>query len=287
MNSRSPWDDLSLEPDTSSELRFRAVISEPWMLAMVPQGGIVAALAAQAMANVLAQTDQTLRTITVVFAGKVAAGPVEIEVSVLRKGRSISQLSATVRNEGSESGLTAIAAFGAPRRGFDFTELEMPDVEPPAGIRGFRDPLPDGVEFEFDQPLMPFWDSIVDSRPVIGRAPWDPFEEGPAESACWLRLDQPPLLAKGQLDPLALLVLCDTMPGAVGQKVGPGSGSWFGPSVDLTVHLLAGAEPGWVLAHNRARYAGDGYASVEQILWSQQGKLLAYGTQLMFFAFYD
>lgn len=281
----TPWADLDIDADASAPGRFTATISPPWMLAVVPQGGIVAALAARAMAALLADASQTLRSMTAVFAGKVALGPVEIEATVLRRGRSMSQLTATVRNPGADSGLTAIAAFGAPRRGFSFTDLEMPVVDGPDGRRSFRDPLPDGVEFEFLRPPMPFWEEIIESRPVIGRPPWEPFEDCRAETVNWVRIDEPPVLDDGALDPLAALVLCDTMPGAVGQKLGPDSGPWFGPSVDLTVHLLEPTEPDWLLAHNRARHAGDGYASVDQALWTQDGRLVAYATQLMFFAF--
>jgi acyl-CoA thioesterase len=259
------------------------------MLVAVPQGGIVAAIAARAMERVLGDPSQTLRTITCMFAGQVAAGPVEVEVQVLRQGRSMSQLSATVRNPGTAAGLTAIAAFGAPRRGFDFTELAMPDVPAPEGLRGFRDPLPEGIELEFGRPQMPFWDAIVESRPAVGRPPWEPWEPVPAECVYWYRLDDPPLLAGGGQDPLGSIVLCDTMPGAVGQFLGPQEEMWFGPSVDLTVHLLGVASPGWLLAHNRARHAGDGYASVEMALWDPRADggpaLVAYATQLMFFAF--
>jgi acyl-CoA thioesterase len=146
--------------------------------------------------------------------------------------------------------------------------------------------LPDGVDFEFDRPPMPFWEDVIECRPAMGTPPWEPFVDGPAEAAYWYRLDHPPLQADGRVDPLASLVLCDTMPGAVGQKLGPDSGSWFGPSVDLTVHLLGAPGPGWLLAHNRARHAGDGYASVEMALWDPaDGALVAYATQLMFFAF--
>ena len=83
----------------------------------------------------------------------------------------------------------------------------------------------------------------------------------------WYRFEEPPFLDDGTLDPLALVVLADTMPGAVGEKVGPPDRSWFAPSVDLTVHLLDHCRSPWVLAHNRARHAGDGYASADMALW--------------------
>src|SRR5690348_14018849 len=110
------------------------------------------------MEHFLGHPEQTLRTLSVMFAGQVSGGEVEVQVQALRRGRSMSQLMATVRNRGADAGLTAIAAFGAPRRGFEFTELQMPDVPAPEGLRGFRDPLPDGVVFEFDRPPMPFWE---------------------------------------------------------------------------------------------------------------------------------
>ena len=59
------------------------------------------------------------------------------------------------------------------------------------------------------------------------------------------------------------------------------------PSADLTVHCFADPGPGWLLAHNRARAAGDGYASVEMTLWDDEHGLVAYATQMMVFSFPD
>jgi acyl-CoA thioesterase len=280
------WDDLELSGGAG---RYATTISDCWELAVVPQGGIVAALAVRAMERELGDPTQTLRTLTAMFAGRVAGGPVEIEVQLLRRGRSMSQLTATVTNPGAEAGLTAVAAFGAPRRGFEFTELVFPDVPGPEGLRSFRDPLPDGVVFEFDRPPMPFWEEIIEARPVIGRAPWEEFVDGPAEAAFWYRLDDPPVRHDGVLDAAGPIVLCDTMPSSVGQKLGPDSGQWFAPSVDYTLHLFRPPAPGWLLAHHKARHAGDGYASVELALWDPSPPtgpaLVAYGTQVMLFSF--
>jgi hypothetical protein len=281
----SAWDDLDVVPVDASSGRFRASISDPWTLAAIPQGGIVAAIGARAMALMLDVPDQSLRSLSVVFAGKVAGGPVDVDVDVLRRGRSMSQLTATVRNPGATSGLTAVAVFGSKRRGFEFTDLAFPEVPGPDGLRSFRDPVPDGVDFEFPRPPLPFWEEIIETRPAVGRPPWEPFEDGPAEVVFWYRVDDPPVDDDGRLDPLATIVVCDTMPNAVAQKIGPDR-DWFGPSADLTIHLLDRARPGWLLGHNRARHAGDGYASVEMALWDPVGpSLVAYATQMMFFAF--
>src|SRR3546814_19819132 len=90
----------------------------------------------------------------------------------------MSQLTATVRNPDAEAGLTAIAAFGATRRAFEFTELVMPDVAGPEGVRGFRDPLPDGIDFEWERDPFPFWAAVIESRPFTGRPPREDFEAG-------------------------------------------------------------------------------------------------------------
>jgi acyl-coenzyme A thioesterase PaaI-like protein len=48
--------------------------------------------------------------------------------------------------------------------------------------------------------------------------------------------------------------------------------------------VLEPAPAGWLLAHNRARHAGEGYASVETDLWDPVGRrLVAHATQVMFF----
>jgi hypothetical protein len=120
---------------------YRATIGPEWVLAMVPQGGVLAAIGARAMAAEL-ETDLPLRAIHGVFASPVPDGPVDVRARVLRRGRSVSQASVDVTAPGAESGYTAVAVFGGDRAGFSFTELAMPDVPGPDGQPSFRDPPP-------------------------------------------------------------------------------------------------------------------------------------------------
>jgi acyl-CoA thioesterase len=135
-------------------------------------------------------------------------------------------------------------------------------------------------------PPASFWER-VESRVAIGHAPWDDWVAVSSERAYWYRFDDPPVSDDGEWDPLAVVTLCDTMPGAVGERMGPGMPAWFGPSADLTVHVLGRATSEWLLAHNRAQHAGDGYASVEMELWDPGRGLVACATQMMFFSFPD
>jgi acyl-CoA thioesterase len=269
--------------------RYTAELEDRWNLRPLPQGGILTALAVRAMAATLAHDEQRARTLHTVFAARVAHGPLEIDVETLRAGRSMSQLRAEVRNPGAARGHLTTCSFGAARAGFSFTDLRPPtEIPGPDQCPSFREPPPAGVVgFE----PVPFWAELVEGRAVIGHPPWEDHERDRAEQAMWYRFDEAPMLDDGRLDPLALIVLADTMPGAVGQKVGSLDRPWFAPSVDLTVHLLDDCRSQWVLAHNRARYAGDGYASADMALWDcgadgrATPRLVAYATQMFLFSF--
>lgn len=269
--------------------RYEATIDEAWNLWPLPQGGVVTALALRAMAAELADPAQTLRTLHTTYAGQVAHGLVEIDVEMLRRGRSMSHLRAEVRNPGAARGHLTTGIFGSPRDGFAFTDLAPPsDIPPPDECPSFRDPPPaDVVRFEPAR----FWEERIEGRNAIGHAPWEDYVSEKAERAMWYRFDEPPFLDDGTIDPFALVVLVDTMPGAVGERIGPQERMWFAPSVDLTVHLLGECRSPWVLAHNTARFAGDGYASADMALWdcgpdgTDPPRLVAYGTQLFLFTF--
>jgi acyl-CoA thioesterase len=269
--------------------RYHAELDERWNLRPLPQGGIVTAIAVRAMEVELAHDEQRPRTLHTTFAAQVAHGSLEVEVEVLRTGRSMSQVRAEVRNPGSARGHLTTCVFGSTRPGFSFTDLRPPETIPdPMNSPSFRDPPPDG--FPTFEP-MPFWSDLVEGRSVLGHAPWEEYEPDRAERAMWYRFDESPLLDDGRLDPLALIVLADTMPGAVHEKVGHLDPPWFAPSIDLTVHLLDDCRSSWVLAHNRARFAGHGYASADMALWdcgedgSRLPRLVAYATQMFLFTF--
>jgi acyl-CoA thioesterase len=132
----------------------------------------------------------------------------------------------------------------------------------------------------------PFW-TRVEVRRALGHAPWDDYVPTTSDSASWLRFRDPPVLADGSLDPLAVLTLTDRMPGSVSEKIGNTGAPWFAPSVDLTVHLLEPLRTEWVLAHDRSRWADEGWASAEVTLWDEHGTVVAYATQMMLFTMLD
>ncbi len=109
-----------------------------------------------------------------------------------------------------------------------------------ASLPSFRDPLPE--DFDVDRTPFPIWVHHVEGRSVIGHPPWEAYVPTSSLRAQYQRFDEPPRLADGSIDPLALVALCDTMPGAVAERMGnTGEHPWYGPSADLTVHLTGTA----------------------------------------------
>ena len=163
--------------------RYAASIRDAWKLALLPQGGIVTALALRAMADALDHPDQRLRTLHTTFVAQVAHGPVTIDVELLRQGRSMSHLRAEVMNNGALRGHVTTAVFGSTREGFEFTDLRPPDVVPPSACPSFRDPPPADFDRHFEP--MPFWEQLVEGRPALGNAPWEEYVPDRAETAMW------------------------------------------------------------------------------------------------------
>lgn len=280
-------DEVQVERDlTAPSGRYRTVISDRWNAPVIPHGGIATAFALRAVAAELAVPEQRLRSVSVVFAAQVVPGPVEIDVSVLRRGRSMSQASATLRNEGADAGHTSVAVFGDRRVGFEFTDVAMPDAPPPEACPSFREFRRRNPEDDFFAGAT-FWQN-AENRPGVEFEPWvDGWDPVSSERCFWLRYDVTPRLPHGTVDPLALVAICDVMPGAVGQRMGPDCPMYYGPSADFTVHLLGDAVSDWWLARNRCRHAGEGYASLELELWDPATGLVAYATQTMFFTWPD
>jgi len=267
------------DPDVAG--RYLVEMSDQWNAPLIPHGGVATAVALRAAEAELGVPGQRLRTVNTVFAGQVRPGPAQIDVNVLRRGRSMSQVVAHLHNVGAEAGHQVTAVFGASRVGVEFVDATPPAAPGPEDSEPFRPP--DDV----DEYPVNFWEH-VEGRLAVGHGWWEEGWAGTSsERAMWYRYVNPPTTAEGHLDPFALVALCDTMPGAVFERLGHRGWNAYVPSVDLTVHVLQDAAPGWLLAANRARFSGDGYGSVEMELWDPDRGLVAYATQIMIYSFPD
>ncbi len=265
---------------------YRADVGEEWNCPVVPHGGLMTATTVRAMTAELDEPDQTLRSVTTVFAAQVPAGPVDIDVTVLRRGRSVSQLSATARTPGRRRRAHDASPCSArPRDGFSFTDSVPPIVPPPDECPSFRDPLPEGFERDFH---MNFWD-YIEGRPASGHPPWEPYVPTSSERSAWYRFDEPPMLDDGRLDPLAILTMCDTMPGAVERAHGPTRSAV--PAAELRPHRAPARRRAHRVDARRSTARATPVTATRRPRWRSGTRrathLVAYATQQMFFVFPD
>lgn len=259
--------------------RYTIDLDPLWNCPASMHGGTAASVVASAMAAELG-ADKALRTISCVYAAPVGPGPVEIEVKVLRAGRSVSQVQATMCNVGAAAGLTAIAAFGSERATFEYTDVVMPEVSPPGEPRPLDTPRnPDTWN--------PYWEpGAVNLRRVLGSTGPDDWVPS-SLNGCWLRFDQPPMREDGTLDPLAVVAFGDVMPSAVNERMGwdPERPPSTSVSADYSVHLVAPARSEWLLSVNRCHGVSEGYASVESALWDEHGTFVGWATGVLILLF--
>lgn len=257
---------------------YRGVLPRSWNAHVYPFGGVASAIALRAMREELGRPEHAPRTLTTLFASPVADGEIEAEVEVVRAGRGMSQLRATLRNVGSdEPGHVSMAVFGGARRGFSFTDVRPPDWVAPQDAAPPKEPPAEHARFR-----SPFFEQL-EVRQWNVRSSWETgWEPGRARASRWMRYRVPPLREDGVLDPLAYVPVCDTMPPSVVQAVGPGGPTFFAPSCDLTVQIFRETRSEWLLADARTHWAGDGYASSTIDLWDVDRQLLARASQLMY-----
>jgi len=277
-------EEMALEPAGAG--RFRGRLSDRWNAPVQPQGGVTSALALRAAERVLGRDDLGLRSLSALFAGQVRAGPVDVEVEVIRDGRSASQVRSTVRPaDGDRTGHVVMATFVAERESpMRYAAATPPAAPPPhACVDRWATEAPAHPEHAGPRPT---FFSHFEMRSVTGHLPWDPpwDTEGDVAIVSWMRWHDTPRDASGTVSPLALVPPCDTMPGAVFERHGRDDDHYFlVPSVDLTVQIFDTQidGEGWMLRRNTTRWAGGGLAQAEMELFSADGRPLAFATQLM------
>jgi hypothetical protein len=249
--------------------RYDGAVHPSWTIAGKPNGGYLlgmlsrAALAEGACAgsgypHVIAASAHYLRS--------PDPGPVVIEAALLRGGRSASQVSARMRQDGKACIEALITASeldenskphwdaGAPRPG----DASWDDCVPLPGIG------PGG----FPVAIMEQAEVRLDPR-SLGFAAGQPSGRG--ELHGWLALPH------GEaFDPVSLMYATDSFPPATLDIELSG---WV-PTLELTVYVRALPAPGPVRVLQRAQLVDGQRVDEECYVWDQTGRLVAQGRQL-------
>ncbi|HEF4759591.1 TPA: thioesterase family protein [Pseudomonas putida] len=244
-------------------------IPADWLQGRTSFGGLIAACSAQAMRDVAGvDWDPAVRLLSLNanFVGPLTLGAVDVAVRVLRDGKNIRHILAQVSQNG-QLGTVVTGVFGLAR------ETSVPSHSPP--IRQ----LPKSVE---DSPPTPQIPGVVNfakhmefrwadgQLPYSGGVDWQssvyarfPFEgDVPAELMTIILADSspPPVLGRFKTPVLASTV------------------SWF---VELHAPAeLPGSEAFW-LVDKHTRTASTGYVNDTTTVWTPEGKLAAFASQVM------
>ncbi len=233
-------------------------------------GGYLLAIAGRAAGEALAaagNAHQDPLAATVHYVGAPDAGPAEVEVVLLRVGRSASQVRVTLHQEGRPCVEAA----------FTMGTLAEPDRKPwwsglpprAVALREACTRLParrEGAPFEVA--IMDRVDVRLDPA-CLGFTQGQPSGQGALEG--WISFPD-----EATATPLALLFFLDALPPASFDLAATG---WV-PTLSLTAYVRARPVAGPLMVSQRAQVVDDGRLDEVCELWDASGRLVAQATQL-------
>lgn len=242
------------------ETTWSGEIQPGWDIGGKADGGYVLAIAARAAAEAAGRPDPV--TITAHFLSPATPGPVQIEARVLRRGRRFATVQATLAS----AGVPVLAALGSfaelgPFDGPERVDAGPPDLPPPEACflleptETFPPPFMGRVELRLHPEEVPF------AAPV-----------GPPRVSGWFRFP-----GEEAVDVLGLLVAVDAFPPTVFRAGLPVA--WT-PTLELTAHIRARPEPGWLRCAFTTRFITGGFLEEDGEVWDAAGRLVAQSRQL-------
>jgi acyl-coenzyme A thioesterase PaaI-like protein len=255
---------VSARPDGTT---FDCHIDPQWTVAGKPHGGYLMTMLANAAIESIAASGQHPHPLAASahFLAAPDVGPAVIEVTLLRQGRSASQLRTGLR-QGERLCVEALFTLGR-------LDVAAPvwEAEPPVPL-----PTPEGcVQLPAEPPGASFRVNYLDELQVR----LDPAVLGFAEG----RFD-----ATGELrgwlvfgdgdgpDPIGLLFAVDALPPATFTIALSG---WV-PTLELTTYVRAVPAPGALRVRQRARIVAGGRVDEVCDVWDSRGRLVAQAMQL-------
>ncbi|WP_033289600.1 thioesterase family protein [Amycolatopsis jejuensis] len=237
---------------------FDADLSAAWTIGGRPNGGYLLATIARA-AIVVAEHPDVLAA-SAHYLRSPEPGPAEIEIDLLRTGRSASQLRGRLLQDGVPQ-VETLLTLGTLGNAEPYWQDGLPKPEfgpfpdepsPRALAADVPIAIQDEIDLRFDRPLAE-----------------GPTGRGELRARLALPGDEP-------FDPVSLLFALDAVPPATLDVVPTG---WV-PTFELTGYVRARPAPGPVRVLHRAHLIGDGRVDESCHVWDSTGRLVANGTQL-------
>jgi acyl-CoA thioesterase len=244
------------------ERRFQGRVSGAWNIGDNPNGGYLLSLITEAFSQAIEHPDPISITTHYLRPG-LADTECEIEVDVLRTGRTLSTVRATLAQEG-KARLVVLAAYsdlGTPA-GLD-ADITLPAPALPApDLCMQRSGKDQGVEL----PILDRLDIRLDPACATPGAASKPLMRGMVR------------FVDGRApDARSLLLFTDSFPPSPFSLLG--SIGWV-PTLELTVHVRRRPAPGWVAAELRTDDLNQGRMVETGALWDSEGHLVAQSRQI-------
>ena len=247
---------------------YRAELDQSFSILGKPNGGYLLAVAARAATTELVEHGTNHPHCLAASASFIRAprcGPAEVQVTVHRSGMRVSNVRATIVQDGRVTVDAILAcgrldAIGEPRYhtpcDVQVAPLEQcPRVEP-GGPPGEGVTIMDRVELHLDPATTGFRRGEASTE---------------AEVRGWLRL------ADGRaFDPLSLLFAADSLPPATFPI---GSAGWV-PTIQLSAYVRGVPAEGWLVARQRAQLVAGGLVDEVCELWDSTGRPVVQAVQL-------
>jgi acyl-CoA thioesterase len=238
---------------------WQGVVAEGWDIVGNVNGGYLLAMAARAAGEAAGRPTPITATGHFLAPGK--PGPVTVTPRVLKEGRRLSTVSATLT---ADRPLVALLGTfgepGVPGALFERVQSVPPDLPPPEECilveptETFPPPFVGRIELRLHPEHQEF--GIGETASVRG----------------WVRL-----LEEEPIDEVAMLMIADSFPPAVFFSDAPIA--WV-PTVELTVHIRRRPTPGWLRCVFRTRFVTAGMLEEDGEMWDESGRLVALSRQL-------
>ncbi|RIA36091.1 acyl-CoA thioesterase II [Ectopseudomonas oleovorans] len=242
------------------------VIPAEWGQGRASFGGLVAALAFEAMRAKVPQ-GRPVRSLAITFVGPVAAEvPVSFQAEVLREGKAVSQLCLRAVQDGQVVTMVQ-GSFGASRA----SAIAVPAVPAPQITA-----VEQCQELPYVRNVTPEFTRFLAMRWGIGGMPFSNNQS--RQMGGWVRL-------RGEAEPQALseaylLALVDAWPPAVLPHLkSPAPGSSLTWTIEFVQPLQTLSTEDWCLYRAEIEHARDGYGHVAAAMWSPSGELIALSRQ--------
>ena len=244
--------------------RFDADVDAAWTIDGKPNGGYLLALLGRAAGQAGPHPHPIAAGAT--YLQPPEPGPVQLEIDVLRAGRTASQLRARLLQDDAVcvEALFTTSTLDAAAEAYWDAGLEVPEIAdrdhcvrvPGRSPIGTPVPIMDEVELDLDP---------ADT----GFARGEPSGRGLLRG--WLSLggDEP-------FDPISLLYAVDALPPATFEVAATG---WV-PTLQLTAYVRAVPAPGPVRVVHRAQVIDAQKVDEVCFVWDSRGRLVAQATQL-------